>query len=47
MILKKRIPKNFYKLFRTKNMDHYMLLLLALYEENNRGYSSMGRPRVD
>lgn len=42
MILKKRIPKNFYKLFRTKNMDHYMLLLLALYEENNRGYSSMG-----
>lgn len=42
MILKKRIPKDFYKLFRTKNMDHYMLLLVALYEENSIGYSSMG-----
>lgn len=42
MILKKRIPKDFYKLFRTRNMDHYMLLLLAIYEENSIGYSSMG-----
>lgn len=42
MILKKRIPKDFYKLFRTKNMDHYMLLLVAIYEENNTGFSSMG-----
>lgn len=42
MILKKRIPKDFYKLFRTRNMDHYMLLLVAIYEENSAGYSSMG-----
>lgn len=42
MILKKRIPKDFYRLFRTKNMDHYMLLLVAIYEESSKGYSSMG-----
>lgn len=42
MILKKRIPKDFYKLFRTKNMDHYMLLLAAVYEENSKGYAAVG-----
>lgn len=28
MILKKKIPKEFYKLFRTKNRDAYMQLSL-------------------
>ena len=37
MILKKKIPKEFYKLFRTKNRDAYMQFLVAIYEENNEG----------
>ena len=32
MILKKKIPRDFYKLFRTQNMEYYMQLLTALYE---------------
>lgn len=42
MILKKRIPEEFYKIFRTKNRDAYMTFLVALYEENNRLVSSFG-----
>lgn len=42
MILKKQIPKDFYKLFRTQNMDYYMMLLVSIYEENSEGYSSFG-----
>lgn len=42
MILQKRIPKDFYKLFRTQNMQSYMLILVALYEENIRVYMSLG-----
>ena len=40
MILKKKIPKEFYKLFRTKNRDAYMQFLVAIYEENNEVYST-------
>ena len=39
MILKKKIPKEFYKLFRTKNRDAYMQFLVAIYEENNEAVS--------
>lgn len=42
MILKKQIPRDFYKLFRTQNMDCYMMLLVSIYEENSEGYSSFG-----
>ncbi len=42
MILQKRIPKDFYKLFRTQNMQAYMMILVALYEENIRAYMSLG-----
>ena len=42
MILKKRIPKEFYKLFRTKNMDAYMMFLTAIYEENSGIYNALG-----
>lgn len=42
MILKKRIPRDFYKLFRTKNMDAYMMFLVAIYEENSELYSALG-----
>ena len=39
MILKKKIPADFYKLFRTKNRDAYMQFLVAIYEENNEIYA--------
>lgn len=42
MILQKRIPKEFYKLFRTQNMQCYMMVLISLYEENARAYMSLG-----
>lgn len=42
MILQKRIPKDFYKLFRTQNMQYYMMFLVALYDENTRAYMSLG-----
>lgn len=42
MILKKRIPVPFYKLFRTRNMDAYMQFLVAIYEENNEEYATAG-----
>ena len=42
MILKKKIPKEFYKLFRTKNRDAYMQFLVAIYEENNEVYTALG-----
>lgn len=42
MILQKRIPKDFYKLFRTQNMQCYMSILVALYDENTRAYMSLG-----
>ncbi len=42
MILKKRIPKDFYKLFRTRNMDSYMIFLVELYEENSRTFGAIG-----
>lgn len=42
MILKKRIPKDFYKLFRTRNMDSYMTFLVELYEENSQAFGAIG-----
>ena len=33
MILKKTIPKDFYKLFRTRNMDAYMMFLVSIYDD--------------
>ncbi|MDE6221631.1 MAG: hypothetical protein K2G51_14625 [Lachnospiraceae bacterium] len=42
MLLKKRIPKDFYKLFRTRNMDAYMTFLAAIYDENNAVYTAAG-----
>lgn len=42
MTLKEKIPEQFYKLFRTKNRDYYMLFLVALYDENNDMYTSLG-----
>ena len=42
MILKKQIPEDFYKLFRTRNMDAYMMFLAAIYEENSELYTALG-----
>ena len=47
MILKKRIPMDFYKLFRTQNMDYYMSFLVAIYEEGNKEYASIGLTREE
>lgn len=47
MTLKDRIPKEFYSLFRTKNMDAYMQIVVALYEENNEVYASLGLTREE
>ena len=41
MILKKKIPNDFYKLFRTKNREAYMQFVTAIYEENNEVYASL------
>ena len=42
MQLNQRIPRDFYKLFRTKNREAYMQFVTALYEENNEMSSSFG-----
>ena len=47
MILKKCIPKDFYRLFRTGNMDAYMELLVAVYEENSEVYAASGLTREE
>ena len=47
MVLKDRIPKDFYSLFRTKNMDAYMQVIVAIYEENNEVYASLGLTREE
>lgn len=47
MILKKTIPKEFYKLFRTRNMDAYMMFLVSIYDENNEVYTALGLTTED
>lgn len=42
MVIKDRIPEDFYKIFRTKNTQNYIDFLLALYDENNKVYTSLG-----
>ena len=39
MSIKNRIPKDFYKLFNSKYMEYYQLVLLTLYEESVQSYS--------
>ena len=42
MILNKRIPPDFYKLFRSRNREAYMQFLVAIYRENNEIYAAIG-----
>ena len=42
MSIKSRIPKDFYKLFNSKYMEYYQLVLLTLYEESGQSYSLLG-----
>lgn len=42
MILNKRIPPDFYKLFRSGNREAYMQFLVAIYRENNEIYAAIG-----
>ena len=47
MILEQRIPKEFYSLFRTKNMDSYMQILVAIYDENSEVFTALGLTREE
>ena len=42
MNLISRIPKDFYKVFRSKYMEFYMQFLVAVYEESSQSYSLLG-----
>ena len=42
MTIKTRIPQNFYKLFSSKYIDYYQLILISLYEESAQSYSLLG-----
>lgn len=42
MNIKSRMPKEFYKLFNSKYMDYYQMVLIRLYEESGQSYSLLG-----
>lgn len=42
MSVKTRIPKAFYKLFGSKYVEYYQMILLTLYEESSQSYSLLG-----
>lgn len=42
MTISSRIPKEFYKLFHSKYMEYYQLILISLYEESSQSYSLLG-----
>ena len=42
MTIKSRIPENFFRLFNSKYMDYYQLILISLYEESGQSYSILG-----
>ena len=42
MAIKSRIPEKFYRLFNSKYMDYYQLILISLYEESGHSYSILG-----
>lgn len=42
MSLIQQIPKDFYRVFRTKNMEHYFLILVELYKVNMEQYNAFG-----
>lgn len=42
MSIKTRIPKEFYRLFASKYMEYYQLILITLYEESSQSYSLLG-----
>lgn len=42
MSLIQQIPKDFYRVFRTKNMEHYFTILVELYKINMEQYNAFG-----
>lgn len=42
MSIKTRIPRQFYKLFASKYVEYYELILITLYEESGQSYSLLG-----
>lgn len=42
MNIKSRIPKTYYKLFNSKYMEYYQLVLIKLFEESGQSFSLLG-----
>ena len=42
MSLMQQIPKEFYRVFRTKNREHYFAILVELYKANVDSYYAFG-----
>ena len=42
MSLMKQIPKDFYRVFRTKNREYYFAILVELYKANMEEYYTFG-----
>ena len=42
MSLMQQIPKDFYRVFRTKNREHYIAILIELYKANMEEYNTFG-----
>lgn len=42
MSLIDQIPQDFYRIFGTKNREHYLWILKEIYEEHTRGYAAFG-----
>ncbi|MCI8410026.1 MAG: hypothetical protein HFJ09_12275 [Lachnospiraceae bacterium] len=42
MSLIQQIPKDFYRVFRTRNMEHYFTILVELYKVNMEQYNAFG-----
>ena len=47
MSMMEQIPEKFYRVFRTKNRQHYMDILVALYKENIEEYHSFGLTKTE
>lgn len=47
MSLIQQIPKDFYRVFRTRNMDHYFTILVELYKVNMEQYNAFGMTKSE
>lgn len=47
MSLIQQIPKDFYRVFRTRNMEHYFTILVELYKVNMEEYHAFGMTKSE